>query len=304
MTTRRQIGLFLRLTRPWFLLGPILLYSLGLAIARYLGEPIVPLVAVEGLVLVLGLQLTVHYLNEYADARADVANPNRTPFSGGSGVLHPEGLPRTTALQAAIVCLTFVALLATTMLIRGQAPPLAWAVFALALPLAFFYSAPPLRLVASGYGEFIAALIVSGLVPTFAFALQTGSMHRLLFIVTIPLVLFNFAMILAFEVPDYGTDLNFGKRTLMVRVGWETGMRLHDAALIAGAIVLVAGGLLDIPARVTLGLLIVLPLAAAQVWQMGRIRRGGRPNWRLLTFGAVALYALTAYLTIAGFAAS
>lgn len=302
--TRRQIGLFLRLTRPWFLLGPILLYGLGLAIARYLGEPIVPLIAVEGLALVLGLQLAVHYLNEYADAAADAANPNRTWFSGGSGTLGPNGLTRVTALQAAIVCLTFVALLATTMLIRGEAPPLAWAVFALTLPLAYFYSAPPLRLVSSGYGEFLAALIVSALVPTFAYALQTGAMHRILFIATAPLVLFNFAMILAFEVPDYGTDLNFGKRTLMVRVGWESGMRLHDAAVIAGAVVLVAGTLLDIPARVTLGLLIVLPLAAAQVWQMGRIRRGARPDWRMLTFGAVGLFALTAYLTFTGFATS
>lgn len=304
MSTWSQLTLFIRLTRPWFLLGPTLLYSLGLAIVRYLGETIEVGLAVEGLSMVLALQLAVHYLNEYADAEADAANPNRTWFSGGSGALGAGRLPRTTALQAAIVSLTFVALLATTMLIRGETPTLAWAVFAVTLPLAYFYSAPPLRLVTSGYGEFLAALIVSALVPTFAYALQTGAMHRILFIATSPLVLFAFAMILAFEVPDYGTDLNFGKRTLMVRVGWDAGMRLHDAAVVAGSLALLAGTQLDIPTRVTLGLLIVFPLAAAQVWQMGRIRRGARPNWPLLTGGAVALYALAAYLTFAGFASS
>ena len=304
MPSWRQVRLFLRLSRPWFLLGAILLYALGLALARYLGERIQIGLAVEGLALVLALQLVVHYLNEYYDSEADAANPNRTPFNGGSGAIGKDGLARSTALQAAIVCLAFVALLSTAMFIRGEGPPLAWAVFALMLVASFFYSAPPLRLVSSGYGEFIAALIVSALVPTLAYTLQTGAMHRLLFLATAPLVLFNFAMIMAFEVPDYGTDLNYGKRTLMVRLGWETGMRLHDAAIVAAVATLLAGALLGLPSRVTVGLLIVLPLAAAQAWQMGRLRRGAKPNWTMLTGGAVALYVLGAYLTFAGFATS
>jgi len=202
------------------------------------------------------------------------------------------------------VALAFVALLLTTMLIRGQVPGLAWVIIALVLPASLFYSAPPVRLVSTGYGEFVAALIVSALVPTLAFTLQTGAMHRILFLATAPLVLFNFAMILAFEVPDYATDLKASKRTLMVRLGWENGMRLHDATLIGAILVLVAGVLLGMPAHVSVGLLIVLPLAAAQVWQMGRVRRGARPNWILLTGGAVAVFTLAAYLTFAGFATS
>jgi 1,4-dihydroxy-2-naphthoate octaprenyltransferase len=304
MPTWHQLRLFLLLSRPWFLLGATLLYALGLSIAHYLGETINVLLAVEGLALVLALQLTVHYLNEYFDAEADAANPNRTIFNGGSGVVGEGRLARPTALQAAVVTLTFVALLLTTMLIRGETDSLAWVVIALVLPASLFYSAPPLRLVSSGYGEFVAALIVSALVPTLAYTLQVGSMHRLVFLATAPLVLLNFAMILAFEVPDYGTDLQFGKRTLMVRLGWESGMRLHDAAIIGAVLVLLAGVLLGIPAHVSAGLLIVLPLAAAQAWQMGRVRRGGKPNWLLLTGGAVALFTLAAYMTFAGFATS
>ena len=304
MPSWRQFRLFLRLSRPWFLLGAVLLYGLGLALAHYLGERIQVPLALEGLALVLALQLVVHYLNEYYDAEADAANPNRTPFNGGSGAIGKDRLARATALQAAFVSLAFVALLSTAMLVRGETPALAWAVFAMMLLGSYFYSAPPLRLVSSGYGEFIAALIVSALVPSLAYTIQTGAMHRLLFLATAPLVLFNFAMIMAFEVPDYGTDLNYGKRTLMVRLGWETGMRLHDAAIITAVVALLAGALLGLPSRVTVGLLIVLPLAAAQAWQMGRLRRGAKPNWTMLTGGAVALYVLGAYLTFAGFATS
>lgn len=304
MPSWRQVRLFLLLSRPWFLLGAALLYALGLAVAHYLGETVKVLLAAEGLALVLALQLTVHYLNEYFDADADATNPNRTLFNGGSGAVGKDRLSRLTALQAAVVSLAFVALLMTTMLIRGDTNSLAWVVIALVLPASLFYSAPPLRLVSSGYGEFLAALIVSALVPTLAYTLQTGSMHRMLFLATAPLVLLNFAMILAFEVPDYGTDLKFGKRTLMVRLGWENGMRLHDGAIIAAVVVLLASLMLGMPAHVTIGLLIVLPLAAAQAWQMGRVRRGAKPNWILLTAGAVALYFLAAYVTFAGFAIS
>jgi 1,4-dihydroxy-2-naphthoate octaprenyltransferase len=304
MPSWRQVRLFLLLSRPWFLLGAALLYALGLAMAHYLGEPINVRLAAEGLALVMALQLTVHYFNEYFDSAEDAANPNRTPFSGGSGAVGEGRLSRLTALQAAVVALAFIALLLTAMLIRGETPSLAWVVIALMIPASLFYSAPPLRLVSSGYGEFLAALIVSGLVPTLAYTLQAGAMHRMLFLATAPLVLFNFAMILAFEVPDYGTDLKFGKRTLMVRLGWEKGMRLHDAAIIGAVVALMAGLVLGMPADVTVGLLIVLPLAAAQTWQMGRVRRGAKPNWTLLTGGAVALYSLAAYLTFAGFATS
>ena len=80
--------------------------------------------------------------------------------------------------------------------------------------------------------------------------------------------------------------------------------RVDDAAIIAAVVALLAGVLLGMPAHVSVGLLIVLPLAAAQAWQMGRVRRGGKPSWILLTGGAVALFSLTAYLTFAGFATS
>src|SRR3989337_2029764 len=129
MPSWRQVRLFLLLSRPWFLVGAALLYALGLAMAHYLGESVNVPLAAEGLAFVLALQLTVHYLNEYFDAEADAANPNRTPFNGGSGVIGKDGLARATALQAAFVCLAFVALFSTTMLIRGETSTLAWAVF-------------------------------------------------------------------------------------------------------------------------------------------------------------------------------
>jgi hypothetical protein len=47
--------------------------------------------------------------------------------------------------------------------------------------------------------------------------------------------------------------------------------------------------------------LIALPLALAQIWQMGRIREGYPPRWQLFTFSATGLFALTAYLQMLGY---
>ena len=96
-----KIVAFLRLSRPLFLLGGVLLYALGALIARYQGAALDWGVYGSGQLAVTALQLMTHYLNEYWDVEADRLNHNRTPFSGGSGVLVRGELTRKTAFTAA-----------------------------------------------------------------------------------------------------------------------------------------------------------------------------------------------------------
>jgi 1,4-dihydroxy-2-naphthoate octaprenyltransferase len=115
-----SVALFLRLTRPLFLLGGVLLYALGAGIANYQGKSIDWNVYWLGQACVTLLQLSAQYLNEYFDAPADQDNPNRTPFSGGSGV---EGLPRRTALMAALTTLTIGAVMTVLLTSTGRMSP-------------------------------------------------------------------------------------------------------------------------------------------------------------------------------------
>jgi 1,4-dihydroxy-2-naphthoate octaprenyltransferase len=87
----------------------------------------------------------------------------------------------------------------------------------------------------------------------------------------------------------------------MVRLGWRTAMRLHDAAIAFALLAMLFAAWNGLPPRVAVGSIIALPLAAAQVWQMHRLRQGFRPQWRSLTVGAMALFALTSYLELAGY---
>src|SRR3990172_2442367 len=108
---------------------------------------------------------------------------------------------------------------------------------------AWFYSAPPVRLMSTGVGEIAASLVVAALVPIYAYTLQVGSLSSRLVVALAPLVLLHFAMLLTLEVPDRHSDRVAGKRTLVVRWGVPTALHLH-AALVVGALVLLAIGVL------------------------------------------------------------
>lgn len=304
MKVRKNLANFIRLSRPHFLLGGFLLFALGAAIANYLGEDISLGRYLLGQGFITTIQLMAHFLNEYYDAPIDNLNEDRTPFNAGSGSLGPGGLPRPVAFYAAIAMLTITGTLAGIMLLIGDIPLLTWIFGLLGFLGAFSYSVPPLRTSVSGYGELITSLVVAGFVPSFSFSLFAGDLHRLVVMSTVPLIALHFAMMLVFELPDYATDLKYNKRTLMVRVGWDTGMRIHDYAILFGILSFIIAFVNGLPNRVALGGLIVLPLALAQIWQMNRIRNGYPPNWRVITLSSLLLFGLSAYFTALGFVLS
>jgi len=291
-----NLRLFVRMSRPLFLLGGILVYALGVGIARYLGNPIDWELYLQGQAWVTMLQLSAQYLNEYYDAPGDLGNPNRTAFSGGSGAVDEGKLPRSAALLATAGCLAVTASL-TVVLINTQrlaAPTVL--VMALCFLGAFFYSAPPLRLASSGYGELTTSIIVANLVPAFAFLLQEGNLHRLVAMTTFPLTALHLSMMLAFELPDYASDIKLEKRTLLVRLGWKTGMGLHNALILVAYLLLALAVTLGMPFFIALPAFFTLPVGLLQIWQMRRIADGAAPNWRALTLTAMVLFAATAYL--------
>ena len=159
----------------------------------------------------------------------------------------------------------------------------------------FFYSSPPLKLEASGYGELIATIIVALMVPSFAFILQSGELNRLVAMTIFPLAALHMSMLLAFELPDYASDLKFEKFTLMVRIGWQNGMKLHNTLILSAFLLIIVALYFGMPRKVALSGLITIPLGIFQIWQMRRIAMGGRPNWNSLTIIALALFALTTY---------
>lgn len=289
---------FIKLGRPLFLVGGFILYALGAAIAAAYGHRIDVRLYLLGQGAVTAIQWMTHYANDYFDYEADRANATPTRWSGGSRVLVTDTLRREVALHAALVLGAIGIALAI---------PLAFAAGALALPtvalvlvLAWSYSAPPLRLCATGLGELDVAVVVTVLVPWLAFYVQAPSLvdspgglggGAALVLSVVPPALLQFAMTLAIEFPDAAGDAATGKRTLVVRLGARAAARLYIAATALAfvwPVVMLAGGL---PARVALATAAPAPLA---VWRILRIRDHADPAaYERMTFWAVALLIAT-----------
>jgi len=292
----QTLRLFIRISRPLFLVGGGLAYALGAGIARFLGTPIDWGVYLLGQGFVTILQLSAHYLNEYFDAPSDANNPARTPFSGGSGAIGAEKLSRNVVLLAAITALTVLASLAVLMIEYAPVSPLLFLVVTLGFLGAFFYSTPPIKLASSGYGELTTSILVAYLVPAFAFILQVGELHRLVAMAAIPLTALHMAMMLSYELPDYASDIKHNKLTLLVRLGWERGMGLHNLLVLFAFFILGLAAVFGLPLAIVLPAYIPLPLGLLQIWQMRRIAAGVKPNWTTLTLTALVLFASEVYL--------
>jgi 1,4-dihydroxy-2-naphthoate octaprenyltransferase len=296
------IAAFVRLGRPLFLGGGVLMYALGAAIAMAAGHRVEWARYVLGQSVVTAFQLMTHYANDYFDLEADRANATPTTWSGGSRVLPGGELPAGVALVAAGVLAAIGAVLAVVLALCTHDGAIAATSAAIAV-LAWSYSAPPLRLCARGLGELATAVVVTMLVPWLAFAVQApdhAGGAQLARSIVAPALL-QFAMLLAIEFPDAAGDAATGKRTLVVRLGAARAARLYAGCLAAAFAWLPIAYALGWPARVALAAALPAPIAA---WRIARLRDHADPaaHERLALFG-VGLLVATGAAELAGWLA-
>lgn len=295
---RNPLFLLIKLSRPVLLLGGVGLVFLGAGVARYLGNIINWEVFWLGVLWVVLVQLSAHYLNEYFDIDADAFNENRTVFSGGSGVVGTgeEKLTRKTALSAFVVATTLAAAVVLVMIWNGGLNPLSGGLMVAIYVGGVFYSLPPIQMGRSGYGEFMVAILGGYLVPMLGYALQTGDTHRLVLMSSLPIVLLMLVFMLAASFPDYATDLKYGKRTFLVRAGWENVFTIHNTLIMLSFVVLSSLWFFGFPQAILLPALLAFPLGLLQFWQMRQLAAGVKPNWKIFTLNAAALVGLVVYL--------
>jgi 1,4-dihydroxy-2-naphthoate octaprenyltransferase len=284
--------------QPFFLLAGFLCYSLGAGIAHYLGNLANWQVYWLGQVCVTLLQLMMIFGRAYFDAlispisvSGDLADPQNTRFR----------FSRQQSLLALSTTMTAGAALTTLLVINHVLNPNTITILSISFLLAFFYAAPPTRWAYSGYGEIITAVLLSNLIPAFAFLLQTGEVHRLLAMTTFPLTLLYIAMGLAQALPTYAVDMKRGYHTLIQRIGWKLGMGIHNLLILAAFFLLVISLFLGMPWSIAWPALFVLPVGLYQIYQIYQISMGMKPNWDLLNLTALATFSLLAYLLTFGF---
>jgi 1,4-dihydroxy-2-naphthoate octaprenyltransferase len=281
-----------RLSRPLFLLEVALLYALGAGIARYLGASLDWGIYILGQAWLFTFQLGALFLTEYFGVPVGTQDGKSTTDERDT-----PRLSKLTILVVAFTCLAAVASLSVLM-IRDVGTP---SVF-LFLALIFFGGvAYPVRLVYSGYGELTLSILVANLTPALAFLLQTDLSLRLVAMITFPLTVLHLAMMLVLELPGYATDMQYNRRTLMVRMGWQNGMLFHNLLILSTYLLLALAITFGLPWRFGLPVLLTLPLGLLQIWTINRIAAGARPHWKSLSLVAVVLFGAVVYLLGFGF---
>ncbi len=288
------------LVHPYFLLGGFLLYALGVGVSHYLGHPVDWTAYVLGQVCVFFLQLSIIFLRDYFSNLLEVKPGDyKLEHQVSSSIVQTaEGEYRLTqqaSLLSSVTALTCGVFFTVLLLRQGYLSPPALTIIVIDFMIALFFASPPIRLVDSGYGELTMAIFLSNLIPALAFILQAGNLHRLLAMTTFPLTVLYLASTMAFSLQDYLSDLKNGRRTLLIRLGWQRGMIIHNILVLVGFMLIVISITAGLPWRIAWPSLLALPIGLFQIWQMNQISEGVKPRWRLLSVTAMATFSLTAY---------
>jgi 1,4-dihydroxy-2-naphthoate polyprenyltransferase len=291
---------FVKLGRPKFLVGGLLLYALGTALAAVAGAPTHWPRYVWGQAIVSTTQLMTHYANDYFDLEADRANSTPTRWSGGSRILPSGQLAPRVALTAALVLGGCALILAFLVADRVRGAPLVLPLSLAMILLSWAYSAPPLRLLSRGLGELTTALVVTLLTPLLGFYLQRGAVGWLPVLACLPLCGLQFAMLLTIELPDAASDAALGKRTLVVRRGAEWGARSCAGIVLLSFCALPLFVWLGLPWPIAVAAAVPAPLGA---WHASRLVRGAYRDperWQSLALCSVVLLASTTLAELIG----
>ncbi|WP_439679416.1 prenyltransferase [Embleya sp. MST-111070] len=266
MNRTEWIG-FVRLARLRFLLYNMLPVALGGAVAVHEGHRIDLgwYALAQGFAWVT--HLMTHYCNEYFDLDADRANRYHTPWTGGSRAL-VDGLVRPiVSLSTAFVLLAgavFVAVAMPTLPTRLTA--------AAGITLAWFYTAPPLRLNYRGLGELTVAVGLNGIWPIVAVSLLAGGVPGLILLILAPTALLQAARMMVMNLADIESDARVGKRTLPVLLGPRRVIVIFTLCQITAYAALVVFALAGwVPWPVCAAMAGTAPLS---VWLVGRLRSG------------------------------
>jgi 1,4-dihydroxy-2-naphthoate octaprenyltransferase len=261
-----------RLSRVPFLSVGILPLFLGFVLAwrwGYGGPLGLYLLSSAAVILIMWM---TYYLGERKDLEGDRLNHGFNRFSGGSRVLVRGIFPVWVPLVLGYACLVAAALTGITIYLRYKTGPWTLLLGGIGMFFGFFYSEKPFQWSHRGIGEILIGFCYGWLPIATGFYLFTGFFSPQVFLLSIPISLSIFNVILINEFPDEEADRAVGKRTLVVRFGKERAGDLYlGLSVLAGLSfikVLLVFGLTPLWIFVLSGIpLLLILLNLIQIWR-------------------------------------
>ena len=213
-----------KLGRPQVLAGNFLLFIMGALLALLFNAEFDLSKFILGYSILFTAHLAVHYGNDYYDINVDKYNkPNVVSGSSGILVQNPELMDLSKKLSITITCLSLT--LAAFFTVIFSYPLTFFLFFLFGNLLAWFYTAPPFRLVYRGFGEIANIIAVVIFLGAGYFTLR-GTLNLPFFIFAIPVIFLQIIFINSFEIPDMEGDELGSKITWIVSYGREFGFKL------------------------------------------------------------------------------
>lgn len=295
--------LYLRMTRPGFLLITVVACLVGMATALACGGRPQVGSAVATVLLAVVAHAAANVYNDFHDALngADAANTQGLfPFSGGSRLIQQGQVsPQDTQRWAwVLVALLVPAGLVLAVYSGGGLLGLG----AAGLLLAWAYSAPPFKLMSRGLGELTVAcawwLVIVG-----ADYVQRRHFFFMPWVVGFSYALLVANILLINGVPDAPADARVGKRTLVVQLGARTSAWLYLWLVVLAHGGVVLGVWAQVSPRITLWALVSLPLSLWAAWCLHRHVRAARAPLTLrpavvASIGATVVHGLALALAL------
>jgi len=200
--------------------------------------------------------------NDYFDHRSgnDEANTDFVrPFTGGSRMIQRGLLSPREVLALALSCFAIGSGIGLYLAYRTGWPVLALGLIGVAG--GFFYTAPPLNLVARGVGEPIIGLHFGVLPVLGAYYVQTGRFSWHVVLMSIPAAILITAVLFINQFQDCRADGLVGKRNWVVRLGRRRSVTVYAAMMLLWAVPIILAPVLSVGP--VLCLVALLPLVAA-----------------------------------------
>jgi 1,4-dihydroxy-2-naphthoate polyprenyltransferase len=238
---------WLTLPRFQFLPLTVIMVSLGTAIAAYEGYFHLGhfLLAMIGSILV---HMTVNIINDYHDYVDGIdLNTQRTPFSGGSGVLPLNLLKPKQAFWFATICLLIAMVIGFYFVMKRG-----WLLFPLLLLAgfsAYFYN---VYLSKWHIGEIFAGLCFGPLLVLGSYYVQTGRYSWGTLVASLAPGILTSNLLFLNEFPDREADRKGGRRHFVISLGKKDASYLFVAFLIASYLCIIMGVLTKMMPVVTL----------------------------------------------------
>jgi len=243
-------------TRPQFLLLSVVLAFLGNAVAWHggyfhLGHA---LLAFLGLLL---CHIGVNVLNDYFDYRSGIdLKTQRTPFSGGSGILPAARMtPRQVFWLGLGSLILAVPIGVYFVIVTG------WALLPLLLVAALCTLLYTPLLTRMGWPEWAPGAGMGALPVLGTYFIQTGFYTAPAFIAAIPSGILVHNLLLLNEFPDIAADREAGRRTLPITIGKQGAWLVYSILTIGVYLWIVAWVIVGAMPVFSLLALLTIPLA-------------------------------------------